>query len=142
MRLTMSKYQTTRRLLKGIPLQHPGIADTNRQGFPPRGGFARLELLFCLALVVLLLQMFPSLWGALALAIDVRNWSSGTWMSVNLGIIVLLFGIQFGPVLHTKWREHRTRQAIERDKQDKQRTVNEQRETFERLREARKRQVV
>jgi hypothetical protein len=41
---------------------------------PPRAGFAWLELLLVLALLALVLQLFPALWTGMLWALDVRNW--------------------------------------------------------------------
>ena len=105
-------------------------------------GLARIELLLALAAVALLFQLFPPLWPTLRGAVDVRNWPRTVWISLNVGVMLALFGIRYGPSLYDEWQAHRARQRIERDKQVMQRKVNEQREVIERLREARKRQVV
>jgi hypothetical protein len=105
-----------------------------------RSAFVPLAVLLALAVAALLVQLFQSLWSIGAL--DVRNWPRETWMALNLGVVLVLFGIRLGPEVRAQWRNRRTRRTIEREQQKKQRTLNEQREVFERLREARKRQVV
>ena len=105
-------------------------------------GFAWIELLFALAIIAFLFQLFPLLRRALVGAADVQNWSRAVWVSLNVGMMLVLLGIRFGPSRYDDWRGRRARQAIERERQEKQRLANKQRELFERLREARKRQVM
>lgn len=104
-------------------------------------GFPRLELLLILTFIVLLFQVFPSLWFAFTWCIDVRNWSRGVWLGLNACAVLALCGIRFGPDLYKEWRERLARLAIERDKQEKQRQLTEQREMLERLQRSRGRRI-
>jgi hypothetical protein len=61
----------------------------------PRGGFVWLELLLALGLVALLFQLVPSLWWAFLSVIDMRNWSSGVWIGLNVAIVMVLSGIRY-----------------------------------------------
>lgn len=105
-------------------------------------GFAWLELLLVLAFLALVIQVFPSAWRSLVWAVDVRNWSRGVWMTLNFGVVLVLFGIRFGPGLLDASRKPRKRVARECEQHEKQLTAKEERELYERMREARKRQVV
>jgi len=58
-------------------------------------GFARLELLVILAVLVLIFQLFPSLSYTLIAALDVHTWSRGAWIGLNAAVIAMLFGIRF-----------------------------------------------
>ncbi len=107
-----------------------------------RRGVAWLELLLALAFVALLFQVFPSLWNGLVWAADVRNWSRGVWMGVNVAVVLILFGIRFGPELYRESRVRRPRRARKRSTAETQLTMKEERELYGRMREARKRQVV
>ncbi len=107
-----------------------------------RSGFAWLELLLGLAAIVLLFQLFPSLWFACVWAVDVRNWSRGGWLGLNAVAVLVLCGIRFGPELYKEWRERGARLAINREKQEKQRQLTEQREALERLQRGRARRVI
>ncbi|MCI0332052.1 MAG: hypothetical protein L0228_02350 [Planctomycetes bacterium] len=107
-----------------------------------RGGFGRLEVLLVLAFVTLLFQVFPSLWNGLVWSFDLRNWSRGAWMSANVAIVLVLFSIRFGPDLYREWRGRRPRIARKSERHEKQLTLKEERALYERMREARKKQVI
>lgn len=62
-------------------------------------GFGRLELLLVLAFLALLFQVFPALWLGLLWALDVRNWPREVWLAINVGVVLALFAIRFGPEL-------------------------------------------
>lgn len=62
-------------------------------------------------------------------------------MSLNLSIVVVLFGVRFGPELYEQWRERRAHLVLEREKKEKQRQLKEQREMLERLNRARARRL-
>jgi len=86
--------------------------------------------------------VFPSLWDALVSAVDVRDWSRSVWIGLNIGIVLVLLGIRFGPELFDRSRQPRRRVSHECEKHEKRLTAKEERELYERMREARKRQVV
>jgi hypothetical protein len=102
----------------------------------------RIELLFGLATLGLLFQLFPGLWVMFLGAVDLRNWSRGTWMGLNLIVVFVLLGFRFIPVLFSGRRKPRRGIAARWEKPEKRLTMNEERELYERMREARKRQVV
>jgi hypothetical protein len=105
------------------------------------GGFVWVELVLMLAVLVLLFQLFPSLWIGLVRSLDVRNWSRSVWMMLNLGVVLALFSIRFVPGLCSDWRERRMRVAVEHEKRAKQAALKEQRETLERLKAGRARRL-
>jgi hypothetical protein len=50
----------------------------------------RLETWLVLSIMALVFQLFPRLfWGLLA-AIDVRNWTWGVWVGVEIAVVVTL----------------------------------------------------
>src|SRR5690606_41305114 len=57
--------------------------------------YARLEVLLVLAIIMFLLQAFPSLWKMLVSAIDVRAWSRAEWLGANIVMLVGLIGVRF-----------------------------------------------
>ncbi|HMP06299.1 MAG TPA: hypothetical protein PJ982_08125, partial [Lacipirellulaceae bacterium] len=61
----------------------------------PRSGL--LEALLALAVVALVLQLFPSLGYGLLRAVDVRQWSRGAWLGLNVAVVFGLFVVRFGP---------------------------------------------
>jgi hypothetical protein len=93
------------------------------------------------AVLALLFQVFPSLWFSVLRAFDVRNWPRGAWMYLNVAIVLALFVMRFAPDLYHDWRERQARRKDEREKHEKQRALREQKELFERLKEARKRRI-
>jgi hypothetical protein len=106
-----------------------------------RGAFGRLEILLVVAVLALFFQVFPSLWFGLLRVVDVRNWPRGAWMVVNVAAVLALFGFRFGPDLYRDWQQWQLRRKEEGDRQSKARQLKEQKELFERMKEARKRQI-
>lgn len=90
------------------------MATYRRVAFRRRTGAAWLEILLVLAFLALLFQVFPGLWKLLWHALDVRQWSSATWMALNVIVLVALFGVRFGPSGMAALRERRQRQAARR----------------------------
>lgn len=80
-----------------------------------RSGNAKLEILLVLAFLALLFQVFPALWNLLCGAADVRQWSRTTWMAMNVAIVLLLFGVRFGPNVIAAVRERWKQQADRTD---------------------------
>jgi hypothetical protein len=110
-----------------------------------RGAFVRLEVLLVLAFLALLFQVFPSLWFGLLWAIDIRNWSRGVWIAINVAVVFSLFAIRFGPGLAEDWKKSRAarrHEADNRDKHVKDMDLKQQRELYKRMQDARKRQIV
>jgi hypothetical protein len=60
-----------------------------------RRGFAWLEWLLLLAVLALLVQLFPAMWDALRRALDVRGWSRDVWVLLNVLVLVALVAIRF-----------------------------------------------
>ncbi|TWT37165.1 hypothetical protein KOR34_21120 [Posidoniimonas corsicana] len=117
-----------------------------------RAGIGKLELLLVLAILSLMLQLFPSLWGSFLFAIDTRNWSRSAWLLLNGLIILGLVGIRLGPELVAGWRAQPRSKRIRRRKRPLAMRVRRgdwkdlddksQRELFERMQEARKKQTI
>lgn len=51
----------------------------------------RLETWLVISVIALVFQLFPALFWKLLYAIDVRNWTWGVWVGVEIGVVVLLF---------------------------------------------------
>ena len=105
-------------------------------------GFIWLEVLLVLALASLFCILFPSVVERALSNVGLSTWPYSIRLIVNLLAIGVLLGIRFGPQLFDEWRQRRRRFAIDLEKQEEERKLREQRELFERLHEARKRQVV
>ena len=106
----------------------------------PNSAFVRLELVLVLASIALLFQLFPSLWFNLVTIIDIRKWPHGTWISVN--VVILLFRVRFGPELSAEWCQKCLRICANRKRDEKQLSVKQERALYARMHEARKRQVI
>lgn len=107
----------------------------------PRNGFAWLELLLALALLALMLQLFPQVWQVVLWLLDVRNWPRTMWFGMNLLVVFVLLAVRFGPQLIDDWRTRRERLTSEHTKQEKQRELKEQREALERAKQAKGRRI-
>jgi hypothetical protein len=108
----------------------------------PRRGVAWLEILLVLAVLALVFQVFPQLWFSTLWALDVRNWSRGVWFVLNIGVVLVLFGIRYAPEVNQEWKRRRGNRIRHRTEDDEQRKLREERELYERMKEARKRQVI
>jgi hypothetical protein len=111
-----------------------------------RDGFAWLECLLVLSILVLVLQLMP--WGAWQSAwamMDLRNWTAGMWFCGNLLLFLGMLGIRIGPALRDEasrlLRYRRRRPAKQISKEDHKRQ-REERELYQRMIEARKKQVI
>jgi prepilin-type N-terminal cleavage/methylation domain-containing protein len=104
-------------------------------------GFALLELLLALAVLTLILQIFPDA-GRLALwSLDVRNWPRTIWFVGNVGVLLLLIALRFGPQLRDDWRTRRSRLTSEIAEKHRKQELKEQRDTLERLKQAQRRRI-
>ena len=99
--------------------------------------FLRLEVLLAVAGLALLLQLFPSLLQL----VDVRNWSRNTWMLVNVLAVLGLIAYRFAPEVWKSLREQKKNATLKREKNEKQKALQEQREAIERMKEARSRRM-
>jgi hypothetical protein len=64
-------------------------------------------------------------------------------MTLNVAIVFVLFAIRFGPELYSEWKRQRGRRApVNSEAEKKKLTLKEERALYERMHEARKRQVI
>jgi hypothetical protein len=103
--------------------------------------FGRLELLLVLAVAVLLLQLFPALLILLNWFIDVRNWTKAVWLWLHVVILGVLLAVRYGPGFAADWRDRQAKRRSDHENKEKQRKLKEERETHERIREARRRRI-
>jgi type VI protein secretion system component VasK len=108
---------------------------------PRRPGFAWLESLLALGLLLLLFQLFPPLWSCTAYAFDVRNWPRTVWFIANGLVLLGLVAIRFAPDLYQDWRKRKEQGAAERTRKQKHQELREQRAMLDRLRQARSRRI-
>jgi len=106
-----------------------------------RSGFAWLELLLGLAAIALLFQLFPAILAKLLGVVDLRNWSQLTFFLVNIGVVLALIGVRFGPDWVEDWQERRQQVAKDYIKAEKAKKLKEQREAVERMETSRSRRM-
>ena len=74
----------------------PDSANLPADQTQPRAGRSwlfRLETWLVFAGLFLLFQVFPSLFWGLIYIIDVRNWTWGVWVGVEIGVVIALLGL-------------------------------------------------
>jgi hypothetical protein len=103
--------------------------------------FGTLEVLLIAAVVTLLLQLFPAAARTLLWMLDVRNWPRTVWLWLNVGVVLVLFGIRFGPALVRDWRGRQARLQAEHQDKQRQKDQREHREMIGRLKEGRRRRL-
>jgi hypothetical protein len=114
-----------------------------------RQGIGLLELALGVAIIALILQLVPlPEWRTLVQLADVRTWSSYQWFWANaclfVAMVVLRFGAGFKAVLKSlmkrlgNWGARSSNSSEERKKL----SLQEERKLYERMNEARKRQVI
>jgi hypothetical protein len=103
-----------------------------------RLGFTWLELLLALAAIALVLQLWPSLGRALWRALDIRDWSSKTWMILNAFVLMGLISARFVPHLYADWRQQQEHAVHNRLRQAEARARRQHREMIQRAKSARR----
>jgi type VI protein secretion system component VasK len=106
-----------------------------------RHGIAWLELLLALALIMLILQLVPSLGQIALLALDFRNWPRTVWFGLNIIVVALLLGIRFVPGLIADWNKRQHRLLLEKTKAEKVRKLKQKQETMARMQQSRRRRM-
>ena len=114
-----------------------------------RAGIAWPELLLALAIVALVLQLLPSDAGRKSLELlDIRTWTTSTWFFANALLFASMFIIRFGPALRAAGRDFlkrstRLQPSVETlTKEEQKRKYEEERALYERMIEARKKQII
>jgi hypothetical protein len=97
--------------------------------------------LFVVACIALSAQLFPAVYETIGLVIDVRRWPSAIWLLLNVVVVLVLVCLQFGPDLYQQWRARKSRLAADLEKRQRQQKLKEEKEMFERLRQARSRRL-
>jgi len=114
-----------------------------------KSGFGRLEVVLVLVVITLVAQLIP--WGTRRVFIsilDVRTWNSRAWFVANALMFLSMFAIRFGPAVGVA-----ARQALLRWKTSRLSPTNahehghlltavEEQALYQRMNEARKKQVV
>lgn len=98
-----------------------------------------LEVALAASVILLVLQLWPSLARTLLYAIDFRHWPRTAWFFGNAVLVALLCGVRFGPDLVAGWQERRDRRGEELAKRAEALAKKEHREEIARIRESRKR---
>jgi hypothetical protein len=107
-------------------------------------GVALLELLLLLACLSLLVQLFPDIW----LLLDVRTWPAWVWFSINALACSVLCLKSYAPdvlddIIHFRWLLSATSITSRHDnsKDKKKMALDEERKLYQRMKEARRRQI-
>jgi hypothetical protein len=105
------------------------------------------ELLLAMSLVILFVQLFPSVSLSLMSALDLRTWTAASSFVAFAILLFALCAIRFGPEMVNGVREHFMRAGVERAKKKIARSAEmvreqqkESRDLYKRTIEARKRQ--
>jgi hypothetical protein len=101
--------------------------------------FAVLDMVLLGAIVTFLAILFPSVIQLVFDSLDLRQWKGNTWFIANLGVVVVLVSVRFGPDLVRDWRERRRSSVRQREKGALANRAKERRESSERLDDSRKR---
>ncbi len=96
-----------------------------------------METLLGLAVLALLLQLFPSVGREVLAALDPRNWPRTVWFAANVVVLLVLVAVRFGPQLAADWRKQQHGIGDEKARQEKQ----QQRKALERMQEAKRRRI-
>jgi hypothetical protein len=128
--------------ISGMNMRSPQHLFCAHRSQRTRHAIAWLEVVLALSIVALLLQFFPGTWWMLLAAMDVRSWSSSVWFVLNISVVLVLVVIRFAPALVEIHELRLGRMTEHREKTEHQRRLKEERELLERMREARKKQVV
>ena len=111
-----------------------------------RRGWQVLELLLAVAILTLIVQLLPwQRWPSFISLADVRQWSSGNWFCANAILFFSMFAVRFRPQLKSLARDATSRIAFRRSaKPDLKSKLSQEEEKalYERMKEARKKQVV
>jgi hypothetical protein len=105
-------------------------------------GFTRLKLLLILATSILFGQLLLPKCLATLQYISTSNSIQPVLLFTNVCIVFILIAIKFSPPLYSHWRDRSRRAAAERSRQEELRQSSEQRKLYERMRDARRRQVI
>jgi hypothetical protein len=101
----------------------------------------RPELLLVLAVAALLFQLFPPLLSWLNWLIDVRNWTKAVWLWLHVALLGVLLAVRYGPGIAADWRDRQAKRQTDHENKEKQRKLKEERETHERIKDARRRRI-
>jgi hypothetical protein len=106
-----------------------------------RANFVKFEVLLVIAIVALLLQVFPAAGKTVLWMLDVRNWPRTVWFWLNFVAVLSLLVMRFGPALVEDWKTRRSRLETEREGRERQRQLKEKRERLEDIRRGRNRRL-
>jgi hypothetical protein len=110
--------------------------------------FGKLEVILAIAVAGIVIQLFPAFWLRVLHVIDIRNWGSAGWVTFNALVVTALAAMRFRSGIASEGRKRRVSQRTSalratptRGKDLKNMDVNEQKELFKRMQEARRKQV-
>lgn len=101
-----------------------------------------------LLLAALLVHLAPLAWPYVRRAMDFRTWPASAWMAFNAALVLALVAIRFGPDAVRRVRESvgqrmsaRVQKTVVQSDQERKAQLAAERELYERMQKARKRQI-
>lgn len=104
-------------------------------------GLARVDLLLALGVFAIVAALVAPLWRTTLSILDVRQWPSAAWLALNFVVLFALLAVIYGPSMLQPAGEKKKR-PVKRTPHDDQKKLEEERQLYARLKEARKRQIV
>jgi hypothetical protein len=101
-------------------------------------GSAWTEVVLAMAVVAVVLQLWPSLGKSVIAIADVRSWSRIAWFSANAVIVLTLIGVRFSPGLYARWQERRENVARTAAVAANRREPQQKKEALKRIADGRK----
>jgi hypothetical protein len=106
-----------------------------------RRGSAWLELLFAIAVLILIFQVFPGSFDTLVWILNFSNWPRTAWFAINWVILIILASVRFLPGMYRDFKLRQNRKAADHERKEKEKELRKQRETLERLKRGRERRI-
>ncbi len=108
-----------------------------------RSGQVWIEVLLVVALIALILQLFPAVGAQVVSGLDPRSWPRSVWFALNLLVVIVLVTVHGWPSLLTQ-RHHSTAKnskAPSDSELEQQKKLQAERELYARTIKARQKQV-
>lgn len=98
-----------------------------------------LKASLSVSVILLICQLLSVYWDSARSVIDARRWSQSVWFLVNVGALVLLMVVRFGPEIFQELKNSSQKRRVSNMQRQKVKEQQELRETLSRIKEARKR---
>jgi hypothetical protein len=104
-------------------------------------GTMALGLLLAVSVIVLIFQLYPTIFDTILWAIDIRNWTRVAWFLANLAVVISLLAIRFGPDAALAWRNRASKSQAERKQREEIAERKQRRDAIEQIKQARSRRL-